>query len=333
MSDLIGQNFFKRHKHNNIFVSVSLLGEERARKTPRTHTSPSPFRLPSLSDSLSLTMNTNRKENDRKSQNSKSFASVDKHDSLPASGSKETVRLDTRKTKRLTEQGKVGKKQENGTESEASSNKELVKETLSKDKTIRLQKRTLGKGSKKEKQAKGNSNAKNVMKAKITKTGAIDLKYEDTMSEEASERWTSEERAKQCKDEIKNLIMEEKEESKQHLENEGNTAVNPDTNKVDVSGLKIDEMVVMRVAEKHFIPGQPCLGKIVSLPDANGDLLVHYYSGSYDGEWRPMMSRSSPYLRRIAASKIICKFKLNKDNTMSAETVKRVTEAVKNDPG
>ncbi|XP_065071462.1 uncharacterized protein LOC135696109 [Rhopilema esculentum] len=171
------------------------------------------------------------------------------------------------------------------------------------------------------------------MKAKITKTGAIDLKYEDKMSEEASERRTSEERATQCNNEIKNLIMEEKEESKQHPENEGNTAVNQDTNKVDVSGLEINEMVVIKVAEKHFIPGQPCLGKIVSLPDANGDLLVHYYSGSYDGEWRPMMSRSSPYLRRIATSRIICKFKLNKDNTMSAETVERVTEAVKNDPG
>ena len=98
--------------------------------------------------------------------------------------------------------------------------------------------------------------------------------------------------------------------------------------KFDVETLKKDDMVAIKVAEKHFIPGQPCLGKVVSLPDATGLVTVHYYSGNYEGAWRPMMSRSSPYLRRVPASVIVYKFNLTEENRMTPETIQALNAAI-----
>ena len=102
--------------------------------------------------------------------------------------------------------------------------------------------------------------------------------------------------------------------------------------KVSLNDIEKGDMVALRVSQKHYIPGQPCLGKVAALPDTAGLLLVHYYTGSYEGSWRPMMSRSSPYLRRIPASMVVCKFKMTEDGRMTPNTVRRIKESVDGSP-
>lgn len=88
------------------------------------------------------------------------------------------------------------------------------------------------------------------------------------------------------------------------------------------------DMVAIKVPEKLYIKGQPCLGKITTLADHQGLLTVHYYTGSYQGRWRPMMSRTSPYLRKVAATDVLCKFKLSSDGRMSPITQKKLRTVV-----
>ena len=88
------------------------------------------------------------------------------------------------------------------------------------------------------------------------------------------------------------------------------------------------DMVAVRVPEKLYIKGQPCLGKVTTLADHQGLLTVHYYTGSYQGRWRPMMSRTSPYLRKVAAADVLCKFKLTSDGRMSPVTQKKLRTVV-----
>lgn len=88
------------------------------------------------------------------------------------------------------------------------------------------------------------------------------------------------------------------------------------------------DMVAIKVPEKLYIIGQPCLGKITALADHQGLLTVHYYTGSYQGRWKPMMSRTSPYLRKVNAADVLCKFKLTSDGRMSPITQKKLRTVV-----
>ena len=88
------------------------------------------------------------------------------------------------------------------------------------------------------------------------------------------------------------------------------------------------DMVAIKVPEKLYIKGQPCLGKITTLADHQGLLTVHYYTGSYQGRWRPMMSRTSPYLRKVDAADVLCKFKLTSDGRMSSITQRKLKTVV-----
>lgn len=88
------------------------------------------------------------------------------------------------------------------------------------------------------------------------------------------------------------------------------------------------DMVALKVPEKLFIKGQPCLGKVTSLADRAGLITVHYYTGTYNGHWRPMMSRTSPYLRKVPLVNILCKFCLSADGRMSPVTAAKVRKMV-----
>ncbi|XP_048585416.1 leucine-rich repeat-containing protein 27 isoform X1 [Nematostella vectensis] len=92
--------------------------------------------------------------------------------------------------------------------------------------------------------------------------------------------------------------------------------------------LKEGDMIAIKVPDKLYIKGQPCLGKITSLPNTVGQLTVHYYTGTYDGYWRPMMSRTSPYLRKVPLTSVLCKFKVSTDGRMSPVTAAKVRHAV-----
>lgn len=88
------------------------------------------------------------------------------------------------------------------------------------------------------------------------------------------------------------------------------------------------DMVAIRVPEKLYIKGQLCLGKITTLADHQGLLTVHYYTGSYEGRWRPMMSRTSPYLRKVDAADVLWKFQLSSDGKMSPITQRKLRTVV-----
>ena len=88
---------------------------------------------------------------------------------------------------------------------------------------------------------------------------------------------------------------------------------------IKIENIVIGDMVAMKVAGQHFIPGQPSIGKVMSLPNSKGSVLVHYYSGSYDKPWSPMMSRESPYVRQVQAGLIIERFQLDENNIIPRE--------------
>ena len=97
---------------------------------------------------------------------------------------------------------------------------------------------------------------------------------------------------------------------------------------VEAFTLSEGDMVAIRVPEKLYIRGQPCLGKITTLADHQGLLTVHYYTGSYEGRWRPMMSRTSPYLRKVNTANVLWKFKLSSDGRMSPITQRKLRTVV-----
>lgn len=88
------------------------------------------------------------------------------------------------------------------------------------------------------------------------------------------------------------------------------------------------DMVAIRVPEKLYMKGQPCLGKVTTLADQQGLITVHYYTGSYEGRWRPMLSRTSPYLRKVATADVLCKFMLGSDGRMSPLTQRKLRTIV-----
>lgn len=88
------------------------------------------------------------------------------------------------------------------------------------------------------------------------------------------------------------------------------------------------DFIAIKVPDKLYIKGQPCLGKITSTADRIGLLTVHYYTGVYDGCWRPMMSRTSPYLRKVPVANVLCKFRLSSDGRMSPITRSRVKKVI-----
>ncbi|XP_020897334.1 neurofilament heavy polypeptide isoform X1 [Exaiptasia diaphana] len=92
--------------------------------------------------------------------------------------------------------------------------------------------------------------------------------------------------------------------------------------------LKEGDFVAIKVPSKLYIKGQPCLGKVTTMEDNLGLLTVHYYTGSYEGYWRPMMSRTSPYLRKVPHQSILCKFKLSTEGRMSPITRAKVRKVV-----
>ena len=180
--------------------------------------------------------------------------------------------------------------------------------------------------------------AKTIMNAKIKESGMIELDYEIVADEKSIDEKESIERLDTTvmNDKVKEIMNEEKAKMnkvRELIESHTISEVRPNKNMsvfVDLKEVLVDDMVVIKVPEKHFIPGQPCLGKVVSLPDATGLLLVHYFVGSYEGEWRPMMSRSSPYLRKVPASRIVFKFRLDEGNKMKAEDAIKIKELIDN---
>ena len=92
--------------------------------------------------------------------------------------------------------------------------------------------------------------------------------------------------------------------------------------------LVVGDFIAIKVPEDHFIKGQPCVGKVVTEIDERSEVLVHYYTGTYDGTFRPMMSRSSPYLRKVAIRNVLCKFGMQSDGRLSARTAIRIRQMI-----
>ena len=99
---------------------------------------------------------------------------------------------------------------------------------------------------------------------------------------------------------------------------------------VHISDLSLNEMVLLKVPNEQFIPNQPRIGKIVELPDSSGYILVHYYTGTYDGKWYPMSVRSSPYLRQEKATNVLYNFHFTNDSTMASKDKNEIKELQKN---
>ena len=94
----------------------------------------------------------------------------------------------------------------------------------------------------------------------------------------------------------------------------------------DTSKLVEGDMVALKVLTQHHVPGQPCLGKIMSFSSNRKMLAVHYYMGKYDNVWKPMMSRNNPYIRQLPMSSVVCTFFLQADGRMSKQTAKLVQD-------
>ena len=92
--------------------------------------------------------------------------------------------------------------------------------------------------------------------------------------------------------------------------------------------LVVGDFIAIKVPEKHFIKGQPCVGKVVAETDERNEVLVHYYTGTYDGNFRPMMSRTSPYLRKVAIQNVLCKFEMQSDGSLSPRTAIRIKQMI-----
>ena len=92
--------------------------------------------------------------------------------------------------------------------------------------------------------------------------------------------------------------------------------------------LAVGDFIAIKVPENHFIKGQPSVGKVVAEIDERNEVLVHYYTGTYDGAFRPMMSRSSPYLRKVASRNVLCKFGMQSDGRLSPRTAIRIRQMI-----
>ena len=188
--------------------------------------------------------------------------------------------------------------------------------------------------SPKKKQSRHKKKSKNVkepvtiMTAVGNESGTVKISYQTEGKEESS---NNEIENQGEEEKITKIMDEEIGKLKRVRESVAGTESQKPKNQMKFapSDLSINDMIVMKVHGEHFIPGQPCLGRIVSLPDAVGVLLVHYYSGSFEGTWKPMMSRSSPYLRRVPMSKVAYKFELDSSGRMSKEVIEKVKEAIK----
>lgn len=113
-------------------------------------------------------------------------------------------------------------------------------------------------------------------------------------------------------------------------ENDNISDNNEDTNTPETAliNLAVGDFIAIKVPEKHFIKGQPCVGKVVAETDERHDVLVHYYTGTYDGTFRPMMSRTSPYLRKVAIKNVLCKFEMKSDGSLSPTTAIRIRQMI-----
>lgn len=90
----------------------------------------------------------------------------------------------------------------------------------------------------------------------------------------------------------------------------------------------VGDFVAIKVPKKHFIRCQPCVGKVVAEVDEHNNVLVHYYTGTYDGIFREMMSRTSPYLRKVSIHNVLCKFSLQPDGSLSPTTAKKLRKMI-----
>ena len=190
------------------------------------------------------------------------------------------------------------------------------------------------KSSKCKKRSQGDKGTRTVMKASVNKIGSVSCEaVEERRIEKKNiigRKETNEVNLNAPK-----LVKEEKTslgKVRETVERKALTKVQLAMSRENFqrSDLAINDMVVIKVADTHFIPGQPCLGRVTSLPDTVGVVLVHYYSGSYEGDWKPMMSRSSPYLRRVPISNIVHKFELDEAGRMSVETIKKIKDVIEN---
>ena len=85
--------------------------------------------------------------------------------------------------------------------------------------------------------------------------------------------------------------------------------------------LRVGNMVAMNVSPEHHIPGQPCIGEIQSLPDNKDYAVIHFYTGTYDRPWVPMMARQNAYLREVKKSDIFYSFQLDSENCLPRHVV------------
>ena len=300
-------------------MSVSLLGKERAQspardKSPDLKLPPIHTKLSSISANATENMTHNRTENDRKSarilfQKQQPLSNDIFHRQSP--------------TKNLGDNFEKSNKRD---KANISTGENKVDEKVSRNDAKSPKK----KSSKRKRKPKHPKDPMTVLNAEVKDGGTVSLTYET----EPREKPSNDRRENEIMREEKQIIVREEEESLAVAQKLFESATITDNQqkkslmKYAPSDLLLNDMVVLQVPEGHFIPGQPCLGKIVSLPDATGSLLVHYYSGSFDGVWKPMMSRSSPYLRRASLRKIVYKFELDEVGRMSKETIEKVKEAI-----
>ena len=76
----------------------------------------------------------------------------------------------------------------------------------------------------------------------------------------------------------------------------------------------VDDMVALRQTSADLvIPGQPSIGKVVSISKDGTCIVVHMYVGSIRETVWPMMCRESPYTREFTKAQVIHRFHMNEE--------------------
>ena len=313
-----------------------MLGKDRAQSIT-SEKSPT-IKLPPINTNVSTVhVETNVSEIGKRNGQEIGKKSDDKDRSTSHKAQKENNRRKSPVKGVTDEFKKVQKLQdEKSAEKDGSKSEERISRNDSKSPKKKPPKRK--KKTKTVKERDAGKEAITVMTAAVNEKGTVNVSYEPAKEEKSSLKVENLEREDTTgmNEKVIKIMEEEKMKLKKVREVIEATTIAENRSKKNRINFKshdlsVDDMIVMKVSEKHFIPGQPCLGKIVSLPDAVGVLLVHYYSGSFDSVWKPMMSRSSPYLRRVPLSRIVYKFKLSEDGKMSEETIEKVKEVIQNE--
>ena len=90
-----------------------------------------------------------------------------------------------------------------------------------------------------------------------------------------------------------------------------------------IEPLFVNDMVAMRQSRTDLmIPGQPSIGKLLSISKDGNSVVVHLYTGSISETVWPMMCRESPYTREFTRAQVVHRFHLREEqNTLYPEDV------------